>query len=103
MLGPMTAGDTLPAATVTVRYSDNNPFPITGAIFSGKMREKRSGQVLTLDPTRFSIVDGPNGVFSYSWTPTDLETPGEYRIKFKVLVGADKVTVNEEITVEADF
>lgn len=103
MLGPMKVGATAPAATVQVKTDDNKVYPITGATYAGWLFLEETQELVTLDPTRFSETDGPNGIFTYSWRATDTAKEGFYKVLFKLTIASDVVYVEETLPIEPVF
>lgn len=83
-------GDQHTGLQITVTYAGSTtPKPITGATISGAIYDPSAGTSTSIAGV-LAVVDGPGGVFSWSFGAADTATPGEYTAQFTFTYGDGK-------------
>lgn len=74
--------DTSPTLEATLRDSSDNPVDLTDATVEIRVAEPRGGANIVQDTT---VVNDPaNGEISYTFSSTETEEHGRYRLSFRV-------------------
>jgi hypothetical protein len=69
---------------------DGAPVNLTGATMTGHKRDMETGAVTALDGT-LTVVDEPNGVFTWKYGTEDVATPGTFMVQFTATYATDDV------------
>jgi hypothetical protein len=84
-------GDTRPALLATLTDETTGAVVnITGAV--PRMRFRAVGSTLLVDTLVGTVLDGPNGLCKFDWTPTSLSgTPGDYEGEIEITFADGKI------------
>lgn len=99
MLGPLIAGSTRPSWIISVIQTDNNPFNLTGATFTGVLRDVSSNLIITLAGS-YSITDAANGTFTYAPVAADVAVPGIFIWETVITISSQPTAVQLPLTIQ---
>lgn len=79
VIGPFVCGEKIPALQYQYLDPNNVPINLTGFTVRFAIREYND---LAATAVNASLADALNGVVSYSWTGSEIPTPGHYVCEF---------------------
>lgn len=86
-----------PTLLITWLDANNIPVNLTGATITGKIFTLYSGETRAIAGA-LMVTDGAAGVFSWEYNPTDVATPGRYKVQFEAAYGTEPTPAKTVIT-----
>ena len=77
-IGPLIQNATRPAWVVIIYNQDNSKLNITGATFTGVLRDMDSNQSIASTVGSYAITEATGGKFTYSPVAADVAVPGRW-------------------------
>lgn len=99
-LGPIYKGQTRPSWVFTVHKSDGTALDITGATFTGTIRDRRSGTTVTLTVGSFSITTAASGIFTYAPVAADVAAVGSFIVEAVITISGGVFKVQADLLIK---
>lgn len=86
LISPWAKDATGPDWVLTAKEKDGDALTITGATFTGKLRERSGGITVSLTAASFSITTAASGIFTYVLGAADVAVAGMYDLVVKITI-----------------
>ena len=87
MLPTRVVGGLRPPMEVTWLRESGEPEPLTGAVLSGTITDRRDGTERPIEGA-LSVTDGAAGTFMWDYAPADVATAGMFEVRFTASFGS---------------
>lgn len=72
---------------ITWQDADGDPLPLTGSTLSGFITDPLTGVTKAIAGSLGFVTDGSDGVFTWAYGNTDVDTPGRFIVQFVATYG----------------